>query len=196
MWHRRQPTLFDCAGKAHHARCALVCRCPSHFCREYLQQAQQPTPRCSIARNRAIACSELAGIVRKQRKVSRGIALDGCGQGRPRLAISPTSPKPLWQSWLQQLGAIWSLFARLGSRSVLDRFSQIEPKVLIVDITMAAKPLTAVNIAELQAELPTLQKTILIPEHSHQETPRGHSCRRVHWQHRPLTGTVAQQHRP
>lgn len=66
------------------------------------------------------------------------------------------------------LGAIWSSCPPdFGDRSVLDRFSQIEPKLLIAadgyrwngqifDRTDA--------IAHLQAQLPTLAKTILIPQ--------------------------------
>ncbi len=65
------------------------------------------------------------------------------------------------------LGAIWSCCAPdFGSRSVLDRFSQIEPIVLIaVDgYTYGGKPFDRrATVAELQAGLPTLRQTILIP---------------------------------
>lgn len=66
------------------------------------------------------------------------------------------------------LGAIWSSCPPdFGDRSVLDRFTQIEPKVLIAtdgyrwngaifDRTDA--------VARLQAQLPTLEKTVLIPQ--------------------------------
>lgn len=66
------------------------------------------------------------------------------------------------------LGAIWSSCPPdFGDRSVLDRFSQIQPKVLIaVDGYHwhgQRFDRTAV-IASLQAHLPTLEKTILIPQ--------------------------------
>ncbi|MDJ0752878.1 MAG: acetoacetate--CoA ligase [Ardenticatenaceae bacterium] len=65
------------------------------------------------------------------------------------------------------LGAIWSSCSPdFGSRSVLDRFTQIEPTVLIaVDgYRYGGKPFNRLGVvAELQANLPTLKKTILIP---------------------------------
>ncbi|MEW5985906.1 MAG: acetoacetate--CoA ligase [Chloroflexota bacterium] len=65
------------------------------------------------------------------------------------------------------LGAIWSSCSPdFGSRSVLDRFSQIEPKVLLaVDgYRYNGKDFDRLAVVqELQAALPTLQKTILVP---------------------------------
>jgi len=65
------------------------------------------------------------------------------------------------------LGAIWSSCAPdFGSRSVLDRFIQIEPKVLIaVDgYNYGGKTFDRRGVlADLQAALPTLERTILIP---------------------------------
>ena len=65
------------------------------------------------------------------------------------------------------LGAIWSSCSPdFGSRSVLDRFSQIEPKVLIaVDgYRYGGKPFDRrAVLAELQAALPTIEHTILVP---------------------------------
>jgi acetoacetyl-CoA synthetase len=65
------------------------------------------------------------------------------------------------------LGAIWSSCAPdFGSRSVLDRFSQIEPKVLIaVDgYRYGGKTFDRRDVlAELQAALPTIRRTILVP---------------------------------
>ncbi|MBX3010378.1 MAG: acetoacetate--CoA ligase [Caldilineaceae bacterium] len=66
------------------------------------------------------------------------------------------------------IGAIWSSCPPdFGERSVLDRFSQIEPKLLIAadgyQWNGQAFDRTA-TIAKLQAQLPTLAKTILIPQ--------------------------------
>ncbi|HSS99410.1 MAG TPA: AMP-binding protein, partial [Terriglobales bacterium] len=69
------------------------------------------------------------------------------------------------------LGAIWSSCSPdFGSRSVLDRFTQIEPKVLIaVDgYPYNGKAFDRREVvAELQAALPTLQHTILVPQVAH-----------------------------
>ena len=68
---------------------------------------------------------------------------------------------------VSSIGAIWSSCSPdFGSRSVLDRFVQIEPKVLIaVDgYNYGGKTFNRrQNVAELQQSLPTLQQTILIP---------------------------------
>ena len=66
------------------------------------------------------------------------------------------------------LGAIWSSCPPdFGSQSVLDRFLQIEPKVLIAcdGYRWAGKVFDRRDVvAELQARLPTLAWTILIPQ--------------------------------
>jgi acetoacetyl-CoA synthetase len=65
------------------------------------------------------------------------------------------------------LGAVWSSSSPdFGSRSVLDRFQQIEPKVLLaVDgYSYNGRPFDRRQVvAELQAGLPTLEHTILFP---------------------------------
>ncbi|MCA9974036.1 MAG: acetoacetate--CoA ligase [Anaerolineales bacterium] len=65
------------------------------------------------------------------------------------------------------VGAVWSSCSPdFGSRSVLDRFQQIEPVVLLaVDgYTYGGKRFERLDtVAELQAGLPTLRQTILVP---------------------------------
>lgn len=65
------------------------------------------------------------------------------------------------------LGAIWSSCApEFGTQSVIDRFQQIEPKVLFaVDGYSYGGKLTdrRAILAELQTALPTLQKTVILP---------------------------------
>ncbi|HSG18090.1 MAG TPA: acetoacetate--CoA ligase [Anaerolineae bacterium] len=65
------------------------------------------------------------------------------------------------------IGAIWSSCSPdFGGRSVLDRFQQIEPKVLLaVDgYTYNGKPFDRLPVvAELLTGLPSLEKTILVP---------------------------------
>ena len=64
------------------------------------------------------------------------------------------------------LGAIWSSCSPdFGSPSVLDRFTQIEPKVLIAIDGYVWNGKTFDRrevVAELQANLPTLEKSILV----------------------------------
>ncbi len=64
------------------------------------------------------------------------------------------------------LGAIWSVCAPdMGTAAVADRFRQIEPKLLItVDgVYYGGKPVDRAGVvAELQAQLPSLQHTLLI----------------------------------
>lgn len=66
------------------------------------------------------------------------------------------------------LGAIWSSCSPdFGRRSVLDRFSQIEPKVLLaVDgYVYNGRPFDRLQtVADIQAALPSLSQTILIPQ--------------------------------
>ncbi|MCB9108765.1 MAG: acetoacetate--CoA ligase [Anaerolineales bacterium] len=66
------------------------------------------------------------------------------------------------------LGAIWSSCPPdFGDRSVLDRFSQIEPKILIATdgYHWGGKTFDRTEVvAHLQASLPTLEKTILITD--------------------------------
>lgn len=66
------------------------------------------------------------------------------------------------------LGAIWSSCPPdFGDRSVLDRFSQIEPKLLLATDGYRWNGQTfdrTAVVASLQAHLPTLEKTILIPQ--------------------------------
>jgi acetoacetyl-CoA synthetase len=66
------------------------------------------------------------------------------------------------------LGAIWSSCSPdFGSRSVLDRFSQIEPKVLLaVDGYQynGRRFDRRAAVRELQAALPTLERTIIVPQ--------------------------------
>jgi acetoacetyl-CoA synthetase len=65
------------------------------------------------------------------------------------------------------IGAVWSSCSPdFGTRSVIDRFQQIEPKVLFaVDgYSYNGKPIDRRStLSELQQSLPTLQKTVLVP---------------------------------
>ncbi|KAA3657508.1 MAG: acetoacetate--CoA ligase, partial [Chloroflexi bacterium] len=92
----------------------------------------------------------------------------GVQQGDRVVAYLPNIPETVVAvTAVSSLGAIWSSCSPdFGSRSVLDRFTQIEPKVLIaVDgYNYGGKQFNRRDIvAELQSALPTLQHTILVP---------------------------------
>ncbi|MFZ0546532.1 MAG: acetoacetate--CoA ligase [Candidatus Promineifilaceae bacterium] len=92
----------------------------------------------------------------------------GVQEGDRVVAYLPNIPEAIIGLFAcASLGAIWSSSSPdFGSRSVLDRFQQIEPKVLLaVDgYTYNGKPFDRRKVvAELQSGLPTLEHTILVP---------------------------------
>ncbi|MEZ4861631.1 MAG: acetoacetate--CoA ligase [Caldilineaceae bacterium] len=92
----------------------------------------------------------------------------GVQQGDRVVAYLPNIPEAIIALLaVASLGAIWSSCSPdFGSRSVLDRFQQIEPKVLLaVDgYRYGGKAFERMaTVAELQQQLPTVQQTILVP---------------------------------
>lgn len=114
---------------------------------------------------RAISWDELAAQTAALAAVLRSL---GVGPGDRVAAYLPHIPESMVALLATaSLGAIWSSCSPdFGSRSVLDRFQQIEPKVLIsVDgYVYNGQPFERLDVlAELQAGLPTLQQTLLVP---------------------------------
>src|SRR5713226_9711651 len=100
--------------------------------------------------------------------VARALRTMGVQQGDRVVAYMPNIPETLIAFLAcASMGAVWSSCSPdFGTSSVIDRFKQIEPKVLFaVDgyqyngKGFDRRPI----IAELQQSLPTLQKTILVP---------------------------------
>ncbi|MCA9954947.1 MAG: acetoacetate--CoA ligase [Anaerolineales bacterium] len=92
----------------------------------------------------------------------------GIGEGDRVVAYLPNIPEAIISCLaVVSLGAIWSSASPdFGSKAVLDRFAQIEPKLLItVDgYRYNGKPFDRRDIVtQLQAGLPTLENTIAIP---------------------------------
>ena len=92
----------------------------------------------------------------------------GVQQGDRVVAYMPNIPEAFIAVLaVASIGAIWSSCSPdFGSRSVLDRFTQIEPSVLIaVDgYNYGGKLFDRREVVQqLQASLPTLQQTILVP---------------------------------
>ena len=83
------------------------------------------------------------------------------------------------------LGAIWSSCSPdFGSPSVVDRFRQIEPKLLLAidGYSYGGKAFDRrAAVAEIQAALPTLQATIFVPYRDPQAEPVGLQGPIVHW---------------
>ena len=106
-------------------------------------------------------------LLEKTRAVAGALREMGVQPGDRVVAYLPNIPEAIIAVLATAaLGAIWSSCPPdFGSRSVLDRFSQIDPKVLLAvdgyDYGGKTYDRRSV-IAELQEALPTLEKTILI----------------------------------
>ena len=123
-----------------------------------------------------IAWEEVLDQTRRLAQVLRDLGVE---RGDRVVAYLPNIPEAVTALLAAaSLGAVWSSCSPdFGSRSVLDRFAQIEPKVLIAvdgyQYNGKLFPRLEV-IAELQAALPTLEHVILIPEIGEQhQVPAG-----------------------
>ena len=97
-----------------------------------------------------------------------GLRRLGVGRGDRVVAMIPNIPEAVVGLLAcASIGAIWSSCSPdFGARGLIDRFAQISPKVLIaVDgYTYGGKPFDRREVvAELRAELPTLERTVVIP---------------------------------
>lgn len=106
-------------------------------------------------------------IYDKTHKLAHYLQKNGIQAGDRVVAYMPNIPETIVAVLaVTSLGAIWSSCSPdFGSRSVLDRFSQIEPKFLLaVDgYHYNGKPFDRrAIVAELQSALPTLEQTILV----------------------------------
>ncbi|ACY99543.1 acetoacetate--CoA ligase [Thermomonospora curvata] len=115
--------------------------------------------------HRVLTRGELAHQVAR---VRAGLAGLGVGKGDRVAAYLPNIPEALICFLATaSLGAIWSSCSPdFGSASVIDRFAQIEPKVLIaVDgyVYGGRRFDRRAVVAEIEAALPSLSATVLIP---------------------------------
>jgi len=122
-----------------------------------------------VSENRErLATMTWGGLRAQTARVAAGLRALGVGEGDRVVAYVPNVPEAV-VAFLAcaSLGAIWSSCSPdFGARSVADRFTQIEPKVLIaVDgYRYAGKDFDRLDVvAGLQAELPTLTRTVLLP---------------------------------
>jgi acetoacetyl-CoA synthetase len=105
-----------------------------------------------------------------------GLCALGVGRGDRVVAYMPNIPETLIAFLATaSLGAVWSSAApEFGARSVIDRFAQIEPKVLLaVDgYRHGGKDFDRTAVLDsILAELPTVEHTVLLPYLSEGELP-------------------------
>ncbi|MCO6005959.1 acetoacetate--CoA ligase [Actinoallomurus purpureus] len=116
-------------------------------------------------RSRTLTYAELAAEVAE---VRAGLRALGVGRGDRVAAYVPNIPEALVAFLATaSLGAIWSSCSPdFGAPSVIDRFAQIEPKVLIAVDGYAYNGRRfdrSAMVRDIQASLPTLEATVTIP---------------------------------
>lgn len=114
---------------------------------------------------RVVTHAELRDLVARTRA---GLAAAGVGVGDRVAAVVPNSVEAVVAFLATaSLGAVWSSCSPdFGARAVLDRFTQIEPTVLVaVDGYRYNGRAFDIRerVAALRAELPTLRATVLVP---------------------------------
>ncbi|MFQ6575760.1 acetoacetate--CoA ligase [Pseudomonas sp. UM16] len=117
--------------------------------------------------------------------LQRSFQAAGIGAGDRVAACMPNS----WQTLVAMLactslGAIWSCSSpEFGTHGVIDRFGQIEPKLLLVcaGYQYAGKTLEQVDkINEVVAQLPSLEQLLVVPyTRTHTRSDEFHSSARV-----------------
>src|ERR1700685_2101246 len=116
------------------------------------------------AKGGSLSYSELASEVAR---VARGLRALGVGRGDRVAALLPNVPEAIIGLLATaSLGAIWSSCSPdFGARSVIDRFAQIEPKVLIACdgyVYGGKKFSRAAMLAEVVEALPDLSAVVLV----------------------------------
>jgi acetoacetyl-CoA synthetase len=101
-------------------------------------------------------------------RIRAGLLRLGVGRGDRVAAYLPNIPETLAAFFATaSLGAVWSSCSPdFGFRSVVDRFAQIEPKVLLaVDgYRYGGRPFSRrAEVAQIAARMPGLQRTVVLP---------------------------------
>jgi acetoacetyl-CoA synthetase len=141
-----------------------------NYARNALRPDHDPDATAVIFRSeaggaRTLSFGELATQVAE---VRAGLAELGVGRGDRVAAYVPNIPEALVTFLATaSLGAVWSSCSPdFGAPSVIDRFTQIEPKVLVaVDgyVYNGKRHDRTGVVRDIQASLPTLRATVLIP---------------------------------
>jgi acetoacetyl-CoA synthetase len=101
-------------------------------------------------------------------RVRQGLVQAGVGRGDRVAAYLPNIPETIAALLATaSLGAIWSSAApEFGARSVIDRFAQIEPKVLLVvdGYRYNGRDFDRLDVvAQLEREIPSLERVVVLP---------------------------------
>src|SRR6185436_13781741 len=133
--------------------------------------AGKPDDRLAIqhaSESRVLAPWTWGDLRRETARIRAGLVARGVGEGDRVAAYMPNIAETV-AAFLAtaSLGAIWSSAApEFGAPSVIDRFAQIEPKVLLtVDgYRYNGKDFDRSDqVAQLEAAIPTLEHTITLP---------------------------------
>ena len=121
--------------------------------------------RCETRDDVTVSWDELRAQVAR---AAAGLRALGVGEGDRVVAYMPNVPETVVAFLAAaSIGAIWSSAApEFGARSVVDRFAQIEPTVLLaVDgYRYGGRDFDRLDVvAGLQSELPTLRRTVVLP---------------------------------
>ncbi len=133
---------------------------------------------------RTLSWAELRAQVSR---LQQALAAWGVGEGDRVAAILPNMPEAIiGMLAAASLGAIWSSCSPdFGVQGVLDRFGQIEPKVLIAcdGYYYAGKVLPiADKLEQVLAALPSVQKAVVVPYLGEAEATAGRLDRGVDWE--------------
>lgn len=101
-------------------------------------------------------------------RLQQGLRAAGVGKGDRVAAMMPNMPETIAAMLAAaSIGAVWSSCSPdFGTRGVLDRFGQIEPKVLITcdGYWYAGKRIeVADKLREIAGQLPTLSAVVVVP---------------------------------
>jgi acetoacetyl-CoA synthetase len=118
-----------------------------------------------LGRRRSLSFAELRQAVAR---LARAMSADGVGPGDRVAAVMPNLPETvIGMLATASLGATWSSCSPdFGAPGILDRFGQIEPKLLIATTgySYAGKPLDiSLKLREVIAGLPSLRRVVLAP---------------------------------
>src|SRR5687768_11230671 len=141
-----------------------------NYAAHMLREAGSDSTLAVLARSQTRGPVDLtAGELRRQVGRARaGLARLGVGRGDRVVAYAPNIPETLVAFLATaSLGAVWASCApEFGARSVIDRFAQVEPTVLLVvpGYTYGDKTIDrTAEVAALRAGLPTVRHVVAIP---------------------------------
>ncbi len=157
-----------------------------------------PTPRSGAGRDPEEVAVLHTSELRESQQLTRGeLAAEvaraagglralGVGRGDRVVAYMPNIPETLIAFLaVASIGAIWSSAApEFGARSVIDRFAQIEPKVLLCcdGYRHGGKDFDRLAVVQsILAELPTVEHTVMLPYLSEGELPDRATAGRLSW---------------